>query len=363
MRFSDLLGHLSEVQAAGGPGAVAHHLAGDPSIEGAAALDQAGATQICFLEPGHALSAALDGCSAAAVLLPARDEAAQALQELASARGLAWVALPDPRLGFAEALEALFPPTPLPAGIAPSAVVDPTAQLGLGSHIGANVVVGARAAIGAHCCLHPAVVLYDDVELAEGCTLHAGAVIHAGTRLGRGCVVHANAVIGSEGFGFVPTAAGWRKMPQTGRVVLEDGVEVGCGSTIDRPTVGETRIGAGTKIDNLVHIGHGVTTGRGCALAAQVGIAGGARLGHGVILAGQVGLANRAVMGDGAIASSKSGIHGSVAAGEVVSGYPAIPNRLWLRCSAAFSKLPELTRQLRQLEKRLGAQEQAGGER
>ena len=212
------------------------------------------------------------------------------------------------------------------------------------------MVVGARAAIGAHCCLHPAVVLYDDVELAEGCTLHAGAVLHAGTRLGRGCVVHANAVIGSEGFGFVPTAAGWRKMPQTGRVVLEDGVEVGCGSTIDRPTVGETRIGAGTKIDNLVHIGHGVTTGRGCALAAQVGIAGGARLGHGVILAGQVGLANRAVMGDGAIASSKSGIHGSVAAGEVVSGYPAIPNRPWLRCSAAFSKLPELTRQLRQLE-------------
>jgi len=165
-------------------------------------------------------------------------------------------------------------------------------------------------------------------------------------------VLQANAVIGGEGFGFVPTASGWRKMPQTGRVVLEDGVEVGSGSTIDRPAVGETRIGAGTKIDNLVHIGHGVTTGQGCALAAQVGIAGGARLGNGVILAGQVGLANRAVMGDRAIASSKSGVHGEVAAGEVVSGYPAIPNRLWLRCSAAFNKLPELARALRQLEKR-----------
>jgi UDP-3-O-[3-hydroxymyristoyl] glucosamine N-acyltransferase len=159
-------------------------------------------------------------------------------------------------------------------------------------------------------------------------------------------------VIGGEGFGFVPTGAGWRKMPQTGRVVLEDGVEVGSGSCIDRPAVGETRIGAGTKIDNLVHIGHGVSTGRGCALAAQVGIAGGARLGNGVILAGQVGLANRAVMGDGAIASSKSGVHGEVAAGEVVSGYPAIPNRLWLRCAAAFNRLPELARSLRQLEKR-----------
>ncbi len=134
------------------------------------------------------------------------------------------------------------------------------------------------------------------------------------------------------------------------RVVLEEQVEVGCGTTIDRPSVGETRIGAGTKIDNLVQIGHGVVTGRGCALAAQVGIAGGARLGNGVILAGQVGVANRTTIGDRAIASSKSGLHGDIAAGEVVSGYPAIPNRLWLRCSAAFSKLPELARSVRQLK-------------
>jgi UDP-3-O-[3-hydroxymyristoyl] glucosamine N-acyltransferase len=185
---------------------------------------------------------------------------------------------------------------------------------------------------------------------AEGCAVHAHAVVHPGSQLGRGCVVHSGAVIGSEGFGFVPTASGWRKMPQTGLVVLEDGVEVGCGSTIDRPSVGETRIGAGTKIDNLVHVGHGVVTGQGCALAAQVGIAGGATLGNGVILAGQVGVANRAKIGDRAIASSKSGIHGEVAAGEVVSGYPAIPNRLWLRCSAAFNKLPEMARTLRKLQ-------------
>ena len=209
----------------------------------------------------------------------------------------------------------------------------------------------AQVQIGSGCTIHPQVVIYDDVQIGDGCELHAGAVLHPGSRLGRGCVVHSNAVVGSEGFGFVPTASGWRKMPQTGLVVLEDGVEVGCGSTIDRPSVGETRIGAGTKIDNLVHIGHGVTTGKGCALAAQVGIAGGARLGNGVILAGQVGLANKAVMGDRSIASSKSGVHGEVAAGEVVSGYPAIPNRLWLRCSAAFNKLPELAKAIRALEK------------
>lgn len=351
MRFSHLLSHLSELQRTGESGSPAQHLAADPEISGAAALDQAAAGQLSFLEPGHALMAASAATGASAVLIPAKGEEAIALQEQLTSRGIAWVALADPRLGFAEALDALFPRAPKPPGIHPSAVVDPSARVGSGVHIGPQVAVGADVVIGDGCTLHPGVVLYDNVQLAAGCEIHAGAVLHPGSRLGRGCVVHSNAVIASEGFGFVPTASGWRKMPQTGLVVLEDSVEVGCGSTIDRPSVGETRIGAGTKIDNLVHIGHGVSTGKGCALAAQVGIAGGARLGNGVILAGQVGLANKAVMGDRSIASSKSGIHGEVAAGEVVSGYPAIPNRLWLRCSAAFNKLPELAKTLRQLEK------------
>jgi UDP-3-O-[3-hydroxymyristoyl] glucosamine N-acyltransferase len=194
-------------------------------------------------------------------------------------------------------------------------------------------------------------VIYEDVVIGEANELHANAVLHPGSRLGLHCVVHSNAVVGSEGFGFVPTANGWRKMPQTGLVILEEDVEVGCGSTIDRPSVGVTRIGAGTKIDNLVQVGHGVTTGKNCALASQVGIAGGARLGDGVILAGQVGVANRAVIGDRAIASSKSGIHGEIEAGAVVSGYPAISNRLWLRCSAAFNKLPEMAKTLRKLNR------------
>ena len=217
--------------------------------------------------------------------------------------------------------------------------------------MGPRVCIGEGSRLGADCIVHPGVVIYNNVVVGDGCELHANAVLHPGSRLGRGCVVNSNAVVGSEGFGFVPTAKGWRKMPQTGHVVLEDRVEVGSGTTIDRPSVGETRIGAGTKIDNLVQIGHGVTTGRGCAFASQVGIAGSARIGHGVILAGQVGVANRAVVGDRAIASSKSGIHGDVAPGEVVSGFPAIPNRLWLRCSAAFSKLPEMAKTLRELKR------------
>jgi UDP-3-O-[3-hydroxymyristoyl] glucosamine N-acyltransferase len=340
MRFSTLLTHLGEVSDA-----TPRDPGGDPELSGAAALDRAGASQLAFLEPGNALAPALEATGAAAVLIPLDDE----LQRLASERGLAWVALKDPRLAFAEALDVLHPRPVLPQGVHPTAVVDPTARIGEGVHLGAHVVVGAASVVAEGCVVHPGVVIYGDVELGEACELHAGAVLHPGSRLGRRCVVHSNAVIGSEGFGFVPTATGWRKMPQTGLVVLEDEVEVGCGSTIDRPSVGETRIGAGTKIDNLVHVGHGVVTGRGCALAAQVGIAGGAVLGNGVILAGQVGVANRARIGDRAIASSKSGIHGEVAAGEVVSGYPAIPNRLWLRCSAAFNKLPEMARTLRRL--------------
>jgi len=341
MRFSDLLSQLSEVTES-----TPRELGADPELLGAESLERAGANQLSFLEAGHALSPALAASGAAAVLLPLDP----ALQETATARGLAWVALKDPRLAFAEALEALYPRSLPAAGIHGSAVVDPSARIGEGVHLAARVVVGADCVLGAGCVLHPGVVLYEDVQLGDGCEVHANAVLHPGSRLARHCVVHSGAVIGSEGFGFVPSAQGWRKMPQTGQVVLEEGVEVGCGSTVDRPSVGETRLGAGTKIDNLVHIGHGVVTGRGCALAAQVGIAGGARLGNGVILAGQVGVANKAVIGDRAIASSKSGIHGEVGAGEVVSGYPAIPNRLWLRCSAAFSRLPEMAKTLRQLK-------------
>ncbi len=353
MRFSHLISLLGEVKANASLEATAHDLAGDPDLVGAASLEQAHAGQLSFLEAGSTMAAALATTRASALLLPAQGHEAESLQQQASRQGIAWIALRDPRLAFAESLQALYPRRAPSPGIHPSAVVDPSAVVGMGSHIGAHVVIGADVQIGASCTLHPNVVIYDDVQIGEACELHAGAVLHPGSRLESGCVVHSNAVIGSEGFGFVPTANGWHKMPQTGLVVLETGVEVGCGSTIDRPSVGETRIGAGTKIDNLVHVGHGVTTGKGCALAAQVGIAGGAKLGHGVILAGQVGLANKAVMGDGSIASSKSGIHGEVAAGDVVSGYPAISNRLWLRCSAAFNKLPEMAKALRQLEKQL----------
>ena len=343
MRFSSLIKALQ----AGESGLRWSQPGQDPDLSGAAALDQAVGDQLSFLEAGNVLSASLSESAVGALLLPDQQD----LIDLASQRGIAFAVVSDPRLAFAEALDCLHPRQRPQADIHPTAVIDERAVVGPGTAIAARVCIGAGSRVGADCIVHPGVVIYDDVVIADGCELHANAVLHPGSRLGRRCVVNSNAVVGSEGFGFVPTAKGWRKMPQTGLVVLEDGVEVGCGSTIDRPSVGETRIGAGTKIDNLVQIGHGVSTGRGCAFAAQVGIAGGARIGHGVILAGQVGVANRAVVGDRVMASSKAGIHNDVDAGAVVSGYPAIPHRLWLRCSAAFSKLPELARTVRELKR------------
>ena len=352
MRFSQLIAVLKN----GDAGVLSLSEGRDPELRGAASLERATADQLSFLEKGNALVGSLESSDAGAVLIPDQQD----LRDLAEQHQLAWAICRDPRLAFAEALEQLHPnPSPL-AGIHPSAVIADRVQLGAGVSIGPQVCIGDDTRIGPRTVIHPGVVIYGDVDIGEGCELHANAVVHPGSRIGDRCVVHSNAVVGSEGFGFVPTAKGWRKMPQTGLVVLEDGVEVGCGSTIDRPSVGETRIGNGTKIDNLVQIGHGVVMGRGCALASQVGIAGGAQLGNGVILAGQVGVANRAVIGDRAIASSKSGIHGEVAAGEVVSGYPAIPNRLWLRCSAAFAKLPEMAKQLRELKKQLSSEATGG---
>jgi UDP-3-O-[3-hydroxymyristoyl] glucosamine N-acyltransferase len=171
--------------------------------------------------------------------------------------------------------------------------------------------------------------------------------------MGNDCVIHSGAVIGAEGFGFVPTADGWLKMEQSGYVVLEDGVEIGCNSTVDRPAVGETRIGKNTKLDNLVHIAHGCQIGKNCAMAAQVGLAGGVKIGDRVILAGQVGVANQAKIGDGAIASAQTGIHNDVAPGEIVSSSPAVPHKIYLKSSAIYKRLPEIYQTVKQLQKKL----------
>ena len=344
MRFSELLRQLSSADPC-----CARWLAADPELGGAGALHRAGQGQLSFLEPGNRMVRHLDRCQAAALLLPRNP----ALQQQVQRRNIAWAALADPRLGFAEALELLCPEPIAQPGIDPAAHIHPSARLGGGVSIAAGASIGAGCRLAEGVVLHPGVVLYDDVTVGADSVLHANAVIHRRSQLGRCCVIGSNTVLGSEGFGFIPTAGGWRKMPQTGCVVLEDGVEVGCNSAIDRPAVGETRIGAGTKIDNLVQIAHGVEVGRGCAFAAQVGVAGGAVIGNGVILAGQVGVNNRTRVGDGVIASSKTGIQTDVEPGQMVSGFPVMPHKAWLRSMAALTGLPRLNRAVRRLERRL----------
>lgn len=323
---------------------------GDPDLEiaGVAAVDEAGAGTLSYIE-GSKFAAQVQTTGASALILP-KDAT---LQQQATERGLAWIEAPEPRLMFAQAIALFYQPfRPAPA-IHPTAVIDPSAKIGEAVAIGAHVVIQAGVTIGNHVCIHPNVVIYPDAHIGDRTVLHANCVIHERTQLGTDCVIHAGAAIGSEGFGFVPTPTGWYKMEQSGCVVLEDGVEVGCNSTVDRPAVGETRIARNTKLDNLVHVGHGCQVGQNCALAAQVGLAGGVEVGNGVILAGQVGVANNARIGDGAIASSKTGVHGTIEPKQVVSGYPCVDHKIYLKSSAIYSRLPEMYQAIKKLQRQL----------
>jgi UDP-3-O-[3-hydroxymyristoyl] glucosamine N-acyltransferase len=215
---------------------------------------------------------------------------------------------PQPYLAFARAV-AILHPAPRPAGgVHPKAHVDPTASIGEGAHVAAFVSVGPRVRVGARTVLRPQVVLYEDVEVGDDCLLHSGVQVREGCRLGHRVVVHNGSVIGGDGFGFAKDPEGrYLKIPQVGIVVIEDDVEIGALTAIDRAALGETRIGARTKVDNLVQIGHSVTIGADSIVAAQVGIAGSTKIGSRVTLAGQVGIVGHLTIGDGVIATAKTG--------------------------------------------------------
>jgi UDP-3-O-[3-hydroxymyristoyl] glucosamine N-acyltransferase len=315
---------------------------GEVELRGVASLEQAGPGHLTFLaNPRYAPRLATTRASAA-VVPPGQ---AAELPRLVSG---------NPYLTFARAV-ALLVPLPRPApGIHPSAQVHPTAVLGQDVHLGALAVVGAAARVGARTVVHAHVVLYEDVTIGEDCLLHSGVQVRERCRLGDRVVVQNGAVIGGDGFGFAKDTDGrYHKFPQVGTVVIEDDVEIGALTAIDRAALGETRIGRGTKLDNLVQVGHSVTVGSDSVLCGQVGIAGSSRVGSRVTLAGQVGVAGHLEVGDGAIATAQTGIPASVDPGAVVSGYPAIDNRSWLKASAVFARLPELQRRLRELERRV----------
>lgn len=320
---------------------------GDIQITRVAGLEAAGPGDITFSSnPSYAR--ALKATRASAVIL-ADDVPAAPCAMLRSA---------NPYLSFAQALDVFMPEPAVHPGVHPTAIVGDGAVVGEGVSLGPYVVVGEGARLGARVVVRAHAVIGPGAEIGDDSIIHARVSIRERSVLGQRVVVQDGAVIGSDGYGFVTDAGGrHHKIPQRGPVVIEDDVEIGANTTIDRPAVGETRIGAGTKIDNLVQVAHGVRVGRHVLLAAQVGIAGSATIGDHVVLAGQVGVAGHLTIGDRARATAQTGIPHSVEAGAFVSGYPAIDNRDWLKSSAVFRRLPDLKRQLHDLSTRLEALE------
>jgi UDP-3-O-[3-hydroxymyristoyl] glucosamine N-acyltransferase len=324
-------------------------LEGDPDVDirGVAGIDEAVPGELTFFtSPKYAAS--LRTTRASAVILG----------ETADVAPCAMLRAPLPYLAFARAVELFADEWRPPPGIHPTAALGQDVRLGGDVSIGPFVVIGDRARIGARSVVHAHVVIGREVEIGEDCVVHARVSIRERIRLGHRVILQDGAVIGSDGFGFARRADGTHhKIPQVGGIVIEDDVEIGANSTVDRPAVGETRIGAGTKIDNLVQVAHGVTIGRNVLLAAQVGVAGSVTIGDDVTLAGQVGVAGHIAIGKGVIATAQTGIPNSVEAGAFISGYPAISNRDWLRASAIFRKLPELKKLVADLERRIQALE------
>ena len=330
-------------------------LKGDPELEiaGLASIETARPGDLTFLSNAR-YHRHLATTLASAIILESPADLPASLSALLS---------PNPYLSFAQALSLFHSPITHPRGIHPTAVIAPTARIGQNVAIGPFSVIGDRVTLGddvtilSHCSLYP------EVEIGGHSFIHSHCVIRERCRLGRRVVLQNHVVIGSDGFGYARHSdASWQKIPQTGTVVIADDVEIGAGAIIDRASIGATTIGRGTKIDNLVQIGHSSTVGEDTLLCAQVGLAGSTQVGNQVILGGQVGAAGHLKIGDRVVATAQTGIPNSVSDDTVISGYPAIPNRDWLRSSAIFARLPALQRELKDLRRRLEALEGNGKE-
>lgn len=327
---------------------------GDPDFEitGAAGLDEAKAGDVTFLaNPRYTLK--VKETKASAIFLSENSPVEKA-QDIAVLRAK------DPYLAYTRALRIFHPEPDFEAFIHPSAVIHPTATIAKNAWIGACAVVGANAVIESKVKIYPNVTVYDGVSIGANSVIHSGVALRENVVLGERVVIHNNAVIGSDGFGYAKDEQKhWLKIPQTGRVVIEDDVEIGAGTTIDCASVGETRIKRGTKIDNVVQIGHSCTIDEDSLLCAQVGLAGSSHIGKRVILAGQVGIAGHLTIGDDVVLTAKSATSHNVEAGKIISGIPGFDNKDWLRSTAAFRRLGETQRTIRELEKRLAALEKS----
>jgi UDP-3-O-[3-hydroxymyristoyl] glucosamine N-acyltransferase len=313
---------------------------GELDITGVAGLEDAGPSELTFLSnPKYAPK--VETTRAGAIIL-GRDARPPKIPALLSE---------NPYLDFARALELFYqPPRPAP-GVHPTAVIAPGAVVGDGASIGPYVTIGERVRIGRRAVLHPHVTIYEGAEIGDDFCAHSHAVVREFCRIGDRVILQNGVIVGADGYGFARRADGsHHKIPQAGVVVVEDDVEIQAHTCIDRAAVGETRIGRGSKIDNLVQIGHACRVGRNAILCAQAGVAGSTVLGDNVVLAGQVGIINHLHIGDGVVVTAQSGVGHDVPAGQKVSGSPAFDNAQWLRAVSIFQKLPELYRAVRALE-------------
>ena len=322
---------------------------GEVEITGVASIEEAETGELVFAENAKYLSVALRS-RASAILAPADTPEAEAAST-------PLLLVESPRAAFVQVLEAFVQPLDAPPGIHPSAQIGRNVHLGAGAHIGPNVSIGEGVTLGER------VILFANVCIGAGCVIGAETILHPNVTLyprvtvGRRCILHAGSVLGADGFGYIPVGRSLRKVPQLGTVEIGDDVEIGANTCIDRAKTGTTVIGSGTKIDNLVHIGHNVRVGQSCLIIAQAGVAGSVTIGNGVVLAGQAGLKDHITLGDGARVAAQGGVIGDVPAGVTVSGYPARPHAEKMREYAAMARLPETLKRLRELEKRLAALE------
>lgn len=274
---------------------------------------------------------------------------------------LAGIKTDNPRLAFAKVLQYFHPHPPVQEGIHPSAVIGEGFICGPGSSVGPLVYIGKNVVFGEKVIIHPGAVIEDNVEIGDGSEVHANVVIRDQTKIGKGVIIHPGTVVGADGFGFVTVKGKHFKVPQVGRVIIEDNVEIGANVTIDRATTGATLIKRGTKIDNLVQIGHNVEVGEDNIIVSMSGIAGSTRLGDRVTLAGQSGVVGHITIGSDSVVAARGMVIGNLPANSFVSGQPARPHAEDMRIQAAAGKLPDVIKNLRYLEKRLAELEEKFG--
>jgi UDP-3-O-[3-hydroxymyristoyl] glucosamine N-acyltransferase len=304
----------------------------DVEITGVSGMDDASESSLTFLS-NPKYRPKLQTTRAAAIIVGSDVQAS----------GRALLRSENPYLAFAKALEVFHPPSPPPSGIHPTALIAPSATLGRNPSIGPYVVIEEGVVLGDDCVLKSLVVVNRGAVIGDRFVAHSHVVVREDVRIGNDVILQNGAVIGADGFGFSKRADGsYHKIVSAGTVVVEDGVEVQAHACIDRPSVGETRLRRGVKVDNLVQVGHGCDIGENTLLCAQVGLAGSTKVGRQAVLTGQVGVAGHLTIGDNVIVTPQSGVPSDVKPGSIVSGSPAVDHALWLKCSAIYSKLPEI---------------------